>query len=283
MTVTSKPLDSLFYSDSKNNFWSCHAAILFSVQGFARRFGVVFLCAFQARGQSVNREDNWPHWRGPDANGTAPKADPPLIWDAKTNIKWKAALPGSGTATPIVWGDQVFVLAAIKTDRVAGPADLPKIDPKLEVKTTPPKNFLPIRRAQLRSSHRQGTLAKEWPPRRFRTKGIIRPTPTPPARRPPMAAFFMSPSALSAIYCYDLDGKLQWQRDLGRLNTRLGWGEAVTPVVHGDSLLLELGPGSGFSAHLPGAPTGKTKWRAQRDEKTSWNTPLVVEHKGKPR
>ena len=40
------------------------------------------------------------------------------------------------------------------------------------------------------------------------------------------------------IYCYDLDGKLQWQRDLGRLNTRLGWGEAVTPVIHGDSLLL---------------------------------------------
>ena len=40
------------------------------------------------------------------------------------------------------------------------------------------------------------------------------------------------------IYCYDLDGNLKWSRDLGRLNTRLGWGEAVTPVVHGDSLLL---------------------------------------------
>src|SRR5437588_829353 len=40
------------------------------------------------------------------------------------------------------------------------------------------------------------------------------------------------------IYCYDFDGNLQWQRDLGRMNTRFGWGEAVTPVIHGDALLV---------------------------------------------
>src|SRR5438045_923262 len=54
--------------------------------------------------------DNWPQWRGPDANGVAPKADPPLEWNDTTNIKWKAPLTGKGSATPIVWGDRVFVL-----------------------------------------------------------------------------------------------------------------------------------------------------------------------------
>src|SRR5437588_1485526 len=85
--------------------------------------------------------DNWPQWRGPLANGTAPTGDPPITWDERTNIKWKASLPGRGSATPIVWGDQVFVVTAVKTERVAAAADLPKIDPPLEVKTTPPQNY----------------------------------------------------------------------------------------------------------------------------------------------
>ena len=44
------------------------------------------------------RFDNWHHWRGPETNGTAPKADPPVKWDAKTNIRWKAELPGRGSS-----------------------------------------------------------------------------------------------------------------------------------------------------------------------------------------
>ena len=83
--------------------------------------------------------ENWPHWRGPQANGVAPKADPPITWDAKTNIKWKAELPGRGSATPIVWGDQVFIVTAIDTGRVAADADLPKVDPNVTVKTKAPR------------------------------------------------------------------------------------------------------------------------------------------------
>src|SRR5579871_2305023 len=58
-----------------------------------------------ARGDDPARArlDNWHHWRGPLANGTAPKGGPPVHWDAKTNVKWKAELPGRGSATPIVW------------------------------------------------------------------------------------------------------------------------------------------------------------------------------------
>src|SRR6476646_9882084 len=84
---------------------------------------------------------NWHHWRGPNADGSAPKADPPVKWDAKTNIKWKAELPGRGSATPVVWGDRVFVLSAVKTDRVAKPTELPEPDPKFKVNTAPPTNF----------------------------------------------------------------------------------------------------------------------------------------------
>ena len=69
------------------------------------------------------RAANWHQWRGPDATGTARQGDPPTKWDEQTNIKWKVAIPGRGTSTPIVWGDRIFILTAIKTDRQAAPAE----------------------------------------------------------------------------------------------------------------------------------------------------------------
>src|SRR5690349_15491560 len=66
------------------------------------------------------------HWRGPLANGFWPSGDPPTHWDEKTNVRWKADLPGLGSSTPIVWGEQIFVLTALDTDRKADEADLPQ-------------------------------------------------------------------------------------------------------------------------------------------------------------
>src|SRR5688572_13974363 len=48
-------------------------------------------------------EQNWPQWRGPLASGVAPAANPPVTWSEQSNMKWKVKLPGSGSATPIVW------------------------------------------------------------------------------------------------------------------------------------------------------------------------------------
>src|SRR6478736_9514930 len=62
---------------------------------------------------------NWPAWRGPLANGVAPQADPPTEWSETKNVKWKVKLPGQGTATPIVWGDKIFILTAIVAEKPA--------------------------------------------------------------------------------------------------------------------------------------------------------------------
>src|SRR5262249_20466151 len=78
---------------------------------------LVCLCAAPLRGDDARLErlQNWHQWRGPEANGTAPMGNPPVHWDTKTNIRWKAALPGRGSSTPIVWRDQVFVVTAVET------------------------------------------------------------------------------------------------------------------------------------------------------------------------
>ena len=253
-------------------------AFFASLAGLAL-FGVM---AFEIQAQEKANDPlaNWPHWRGPLANGFAPKADPPLTWDAETNIKWKTALPGRGSATPIVWGDLVFIVTAIKTDRVADNADLPKVDPKRDVKTKAPTNFyqfvvLAFDRATGKLRWKQTAAEKVPHEGHHPTHSYAAGSPTTDGR------FLYVSFGSFGIYCYDFAGKLQWQRDLGRMTTRLGWGEAVTPVIHGDSLLLNWDQEKDSALICLDAKTGKTKWRTERDDKTSWNTPLVVEHKGR--
>ncbi len=225
--------------------------------------------------------DNWPAWRGPTADGAAPPdADPPTTWDATTNIKWKAPLTGRGSATPVVWGDQVFVVSAAETEREAKPEELPKQDPKRQTKTTPPTR---VYRFEVSSFDRNtGQLrwsktAAEAVPHEghHETHSYAAGSPCTDGTR-----LYVSFGSFG-ITAYDLAGTLLWKRDLGRLTTRLGWGEAVTPVVHAGTLLLNLDQEADSKLVALDAATGATKWEARRDEKTSWNTPFVVAHGGR--
>ena len=65
------------------------------------------------------RVNNWHQWRGPDSNGVAVNADPPLEWNETKNVKWKVELSGHGSASPVVWGDRIFLTSAMRTDRVS--------------------------------------------------------------------------------------------------------------------------------------------------------------------
>ena len=61
--------------------------------------------------------ENWPTWRGPAANGVAPDSNPPTEFSESKNVQWKTKVPGSGSSTPVIWGDQVFVITAEKTGK----------------------------------------------------------------------------------------------------------------------------------------------------------------------
>ncbi len=223
---------------------------------------------------------NWHHWRGPNADGSAPNADPPTKWDEKTNIKWKTELTGRGSATPIVWGDRVFVLTAVKTDRIAKADELPKPDPRFEVKTNPPRNFykfivLCIDRNTGKVLWEKVAAEKVPHEGTHETHSYAAGSPTTDGK------FLYVSFGSFGTYCYDFDGNLKWSRDLGPLHTRLGWGEAVTPVVVNDSLLLNYDQEVDSALYCLDAASGKTKWIAKHDERTTWNTPLVVERGGK--
>ena len=85
----------------------------------ARAFSFVFVLLMGCvLAMEANGGENWMQWRGPTADGVAGgNAKPPLKWDSQTNIKWVASLLGEGTATPIVWSNQVFITSAEKTSK----------------------------------------------------------------------------------------------------------------------------------------------------------------------
>jgi outer membrane protein assembly factor BamB len=240
---------------------------------------VFFSSSLRADEFSKECLDNWHQWRGPLANGTAPHGKPPVQWDAKTHIKWKTELPGLGSSTPIVWGDLIFVLTALDTGRPADAADIPKPHPDLEKKTTPPATYyqflvLAIERAS--GKVRWKRVAAEAVPHEGR-----HPTHTYAAYSPITDGKFLYVSFGSrGLYCYDFAGNLRWKRtDLPRLETRLGWGEGASPALHGDALIVPWDQERGSFLTVLDARTGQTRWKVERDEVTTWNTPLVVEYK----
>jgi outer membrane protein assembly factor BamB len=224
--------------------------------------------------------DNWHQWRGPLANGEAPRGKPPSRWDPKTNIKWKAELPGKGASTPIVWDDQVFVVTAIDTGKKADPKDIPQPDPRFDKKTTAPVTYhrwvvLSFDRKTGKERWRH-TAAEAVPHEGHHdTHSYAAGSPVTDGKR------LVVSLGSQGTFCYDLAGKLLWKRDLGRLHTRLGWGEAVTAVIYRDTVYVALDQEGPSALHALDAATGKTRWKVDRDEPTNWATPLVVEHQGK--
>jgi outer membrane protein assembly factor BamB len=174
----------------------------------------------------------------------------------------------------------VYILTAIKTDKTIDPKDVAKPPAGFDKRTTPPTNFYKFHLMSFDRDtgklHWEDTVAEKVPHEGHHT------THSYAAGSPTTDGKFLYASFGSfGTYCYSLDGRQIWARDLGKLNTRLGWGEAVTPVVHGDKLFLNWDQEADSLLICLDAKTGEVKWKAERVEKTSWNTPLVVEHKGK--
>lgn len=84
------------------------------------------------------------------------------------------------------------------------------------------------------------------------------------------------------IFCLSMNGDILWQRDLGDMRTRRGWGEAVTPTLAGDSLVVQWDHEDQSFIEVMDALTGETRWKKDRDEPSVWATPLVTKFADRP-
>lgn len=207
---------------------------------------------------------NWPQWRGPLATGAAPSGNPPVEWSEQKNIRWKINLPGISYATPVVWGNYIFVTTAIEP----GPASN---------KPSGPIKFVVIAVDRKSGKVLWERLAREEAPHEGTQQTSTWATSSPITDGERVYAFFGS----RGLYCYTVEGNLLWEKDFGDMQIRNQFGEGSSPTLYKNRLIVNWDhQGQSFIVALD-ATTGKEIWRKNRDEETSWTTPLVVEVGGK--
>ena len=179
---------------------------------------------------------DWPMWRGPNGDGTTSESGLPEKWSTTENVVWKTELPDRGNSTPVVWGDKVFVTQAIEK---AGRRLLLCFDRKTG-----------------KQLWEAGITYKE-PELTHGTNPYCAASPSTDGKL--IVVFFAS----AGVFCYDLDGKEVWKRtDLGKQHHI--WGNGTSPVIAGNHVFLNFGPGEKTTLYDFDLKTGKTLW--QHDE-----------------
>lgn len=234
-----------------------------AVAGLARAAGPVEAVRF------------WPQWRGPLATGVAPSARPPVHWSETKNVRWKVEVPGRGLSTPVVWGDLVVVTAAVPIAKplqpLAAAAPPARAHPAVSGPTTA-YAFQVLAYDRKDGKERWKTTVREAFPHEGTHQDGTYAGGSAVTDGERIYAFFGS----RGLHALDMKGRKLWEKDLGLMNIKLGFGEAASPALHGDRLVVTWDhEGESFIVALD-TKTGKELWRAPRDEKTTWATPLVV-------
>ncbi len=245
-------------------------------------FFLIVSSLFFAAGKYPDYEKYWHQWRGPFMTGVSPDGNPPLEWSETKNIKWKIAIPGKGHASPVIWGDQIFILTAVETDKDAQPVEgsgpSQKGYPGMPVnRTTKIHKFVifAINRHDGKILW-QRTVKEEAPQEGTHEMGSWA-SHSPVTDGKHVYAYFGS----RGLFCFDMQGNFKWERDFGQLNKRMDFGEGSSPALYEDRIIVNWDhEGQSFIIALD-KNTGKDIWKINRDEGTSWATPLVVENNGK--
>lgn len=208
--------------------------------------------------------------------GVSKTAKPPVEWSETKNIKWKVEIPGRGSASPVVWGDRLYVLTAVPAG-ITGPAQ------------HEPRGALPQR-----GVHQYKVMAIDRATGKTVWERVAREEEPHEAAHQDNGSWASSSAVTDGthlfayfesrgLYAYDMQGTLLWQADFGDKKMRNQFGEGSTPALYGKYLVVVWDhiPGPSFIVALDKA-TGQELWRTSRDEMDTWATPLVVEHAGRP-
>jgi outer membrane protein assembly factor BamB len=236
--------------------------------------GVIFACV-SVFGQTNAAAQFWGQWRGPEATGVSRTADPPLEWSETKNIRWKVAIPGRGSGSPVVWGDRVYLMTAVPVGVSGDAQHLPRggVQPRVA-----------HRFVVLAISRRDGkvvwehTVREEAPHEGSHTDNGTWASSSAVTDGEHLFAFFES----KGLHAFTMDGKELWNKDFGDKRMRNQFGEGSTPALYGNRIVVvwDQQGGQSFVVTLD-KRTGEELWRVNRSEIDTWATPLIVEHAGR--
>jgi outer membrane protein assembly factor BamB len=224
------------------------------------------------------RSTNWPSFRGAGASGVAEGFTLPTTWNVPsgTNVRWKTPIEGLGHASPVIWGNRIYLTTAIsgKTDAGLRPGlygDITSVDDdtshtwKLLAfdKNTGKPAFeqtihtgVPKIKRHLKSTHANTTLATD-------------------------GTHLVAMLGSEGLYAFDMNGQLKWKKDFGILDSGYfmvpdaQWEFSSSPVLHeGVVIVLADVQKDSFVAAFD-VRTGRQIWRTARTDVPTFGTPTV--------
>ena len=190
--------------------------------------------------------DNWPSWRGPTQNGISTEKNVPVRWDKSENVAWRTELPGPSGATPVVWGDKIFLTTVADNDLM------------LMCFSTDGKELW---------KHKMGEGNKKA---RGDEGNSSSPSPVTDGKH------VWAMMGTGDVACCTIDGEEKWnlnlQKQYGKFEIQFGM--TSTPVLHDGVLYFQMihgkwawkgesGPELGLLVAID-ASTGKERWKVNR-------------------
>ncbi len=205
--------------------------------------------------------ENWPQWRGPLLNGVSAETNLPVKWSVTEQVAWKIPLPERSGATPIVWGDYIFLNVGEGADLSLWALD---------------RNKGAVRWKRPLSGGN----------RRMQKQNLSSPSPVTDGR----SVWVMTGTGF--LKAFDFAGKEIWSRDIQKDYGQFGlmWGYASSPLLFEDSLYVQVLHGMttddpSYLLRIDKA-TGKTTWRVERpsparfESPDAYTTPALLRHGG---
>lgn len=226
----------------------------------------------------------WPGFRGYMSSGVLDNANLPESFDLRkmTNIRWKVEVPGLGISSPVVWDNKLFITTAVSLADKQGLkpgiyGNISSVDDSSEHEWKVmcfDKNTgqilwdetscqgVPKMKRHPKSTHANSSVA---------TDGRY------------VVAFFGS----EGLFCYDINGNLQWQKNFGILKSvyfeaeTAEWEFASSPIIYRGALIIECDVLENSFIAAYDLKTGKELWKTSRDEYPGWCTPNIYTNDGK--
>ncbi len=234
-------------------------------------------------GALMAADSNWPQWRGPSQHGSAPTAkNLPVKWSETEGLLWKTKMPSWSAATPVIWGDTIYVTTA-----EAGFASATYETRNLRRAGEPTNDKIFLLALRRKDGSEKWRVTIDNGNQLWRKQNSASPSPITDGQH------IWTTTGHARIACYTAAGKELWKRDLiadyGEIGINHGY--ASSPLLDGDRLYINVI--HGFTTEKPSyflaldKKTGKTLWRherpapAQKESKDSYSTPQIAMVQGK--
>jgi len=202
--------------------------------------------------------DSWPQWRGPAGNSVAAAGKYPTEFSVDENVAWKVELPGRGSSTPAVWGEQIFVTCPIDGNDGVVCYDFAGTE-----------LWRQAFGREREGKHRNGTGSN----------------PSPVTDGKHVVVYYKS----GTVACVSLDGKTLWQTNLQDKygEDTLWWDLGTSPVLAaGNAVIAVMQEGDSYLVALD-LESGDVAWKQNRnyqcprESDQSYTTPYLANIDGR--